>query len=260
MNKATILIRNWEKHQGRSDYKCQWWKLSNEFFQDPEITALPLEAKTVFLYVCCAASKQHKPNPTLVETEISVYLGLNWDDFLQAIEIIGADRFTIESVRNPFETRSVDKIRKDKIRKEYAPNDEKKPCSTDLRSAQESVSALLDWCNLKSNEKWFKELSLLAGTNGRLIDVIQTMPLWLQTNPSRRPKTTSGMKRFVNGWVKRGLDSYVVASPQKLDPKDAVLSFEEYKRRQEEANEANRAQIAQETPLIASFNPAEEFE
>lgn len=61
MRIVELEIKNWEKHNPRSDVKtARWFKMSNEFFSDPEFYGTSLEARTVWIYLLCTASKKMK--------------------------------------------------------------------------------------------------------------------------------------------------------------------------------------------------------
>jgi hypothetical protein len=53
-----LKIKNWEKHNPRSDVKtARWFKMSNEFFNDPEFYGISNDAKVLWIYLLCVASK-----------------------------------------------------------------------------------------------------------------------------------------------------------------------------------------------------------
>lgn len=55
-----IEIKNWEKFNPRSDVKSSsWFRMSNDFFIDPDFYGISSETRIVWIYVLCMASKKN---------------------------------------------------------------------------------------------------------------------------------------------------------------------------------------------------------
>jgi uncharacterized phage protein (TIGR02220 family) len=63
-NKGDILIRvftvpGWDKYNPRADVKsCSWFRMSNDFFSDPEFYGLSVEARIIWIFILSTASKK----------------------------------------------------------------------------------------------------------------------------------------------------------------------------------------------------------
>jgi uncharacterized phage protein (TIGR02220 family) len=59
MRVLEIEIPKWAKHNPRSDAKsCSWFRMSNDFFTDPEFYGATLEARMLWIFILSAASKK----------------------------------------------------------------------------------------------------------------------------------------------------------------------------------------------------------
>jgi uncharacterized phage protein (TIGR02220 family) len=55
-----INITNWDKYNARNDVKsCTWFRMSNDFFVDPEFYGASSGTRMVWLYLLCCASKKN---------------------------------------------------------------------------------------------------------------------------------------------------------------------------------------------------------
>jgi uncharacterized phage protein (TIGR02220 family) len=54
-----IKVKNWAKHNPATRAKTHsWFKMSNDFFTDPDFYRATLEARTIWLFIMCSASKK----------------------------------------------------------------------------------------------------------------------------------------------------------------------------------------------------------
>lgn len=57
-----LEIKNWKKHNPRADVKsCTWFKMSNDFFTDPEFYGVSMTGKMLWVYLLGSASKKVSP-------------------------------------------------------------------------------------------------------------------------------------------------------------------------------------------------------
>lgn len=62
MRVLEVEIKNWNKFNPRSDAKsCAWFRMSNDFFNDPEFYGASLEARMLWMFLLCSASKKMSP-------------------------------------------------------------------------------------------------------------------------------------------------------------------------------------------------------
>jgi uncharacterized phage protein (TIGR02220 family) len=82
-----VEIKNWSKHNPRSDAKsCTWFKMSNEFFNDPEFYGASLESRMVWIFILSAASKKMSPKIKINTQMIANSLGSRLESIDFAIE------------------------------------------------------------------------------------------------------------------------------------------------------------------------------
>lgn len=59
---CVFKIPGWEKYNPRADVKsCSWFRMSNDFFNDPEFYGVSIEARVVWIYLLSVASKKMSP-------------------------------------------------------------------------------------------------------------------------------------------------------------------------------------------------------
>lgn len=59
MRIIVIEIKNWDKYNPRSDAKStSWFRMSNDFFNDPDFYGQPLVVRLTWIYILCVASKK----------------------------------------------------------------------------------------------------------------------------------------------------------------------------------------------------------
>jgi hypothetical protein len=57
-----LEIKNWKKHNPRADVKtCSWFKMSNDYFTDPEFYGVSIIGKILWIYLLSQASKKVSP-------------------------------------------------------------------------------------------------------------------------------------------------------------------------------------------------------
>jgi uncharacterized phage protein (TIGR02220 family) len=67
-----IEIKNWAKYNPRSDVKsCSWFRMSNDFFSDPDFYGCSLEARIVWIFALSVASKKMSQKVRLNTSMIS---------------------------------------------------------------------------------------------------------------------------------------------------------------------------------------------
>lgn len=73
-----IEIRNWMKYNPRSDVKsCSWFRMSNDFFSDPDFYGCSIEARVLWVYLLSIASKK-----------MSSIVKINTDMVLDTLKIV----------------------------------------------------------------------------------------------------------------------------------------------------------------------------
>jgi uncharacterized phage protein (TIGR02220 family) len=66
-----LSVSNWEEHNPRADVKtASWFRMSNDFFFDPEFYNSAPETRLVFLYILCAASKKMRMGDCKINTQM----------------------------------------------------------------------------------------------------------------------------------------------------------------------------------------------
>jgi uncharacterized phage protein (TIGR02220 family) len=78
-----IEVTNWAKYNARNDVKsCTWFRMSNDFFNDPDLYGASVNSRIVWIYILCIASKKN-----------SSTVRINTQMLLDAIKIDETDLF-----------------------------------------------------------------------------------------------------------------------------------------------------------------------
>lgn len=227
MRIVELEIKNWEKHNPRTDVKTtKWFKMSNEFFNDPEFYGMSLEGRTVWLFLLCTASKKMKGmikiNTQMVADNLRT--GVDSIDFAilelercgsittQPVTLIPNNFNTIESVRkSALEEKREEKKRGEEKRKEYITTElgvadsvalSRQFGATDHFSKDDEVIKLLKTVPHDSQALWIKTYNDIPW----ILSEFSKMIIWLNCNPRKAPK--SRMNAFISTWLGRSWDNH----------------------------------------------------
>lgn len=222
-----LEIKNWEKHNPRTDVKTtKWFKMSNEFFNDPEFYGMSLEGRAVWLFLLCTASKKMdgkiKINTQMVADNLRT--GVDSVDFavlelercgsilVSPMTLLPNDFNTIESVRkSALEEKREEEKRREEKRKEVCsePNKSASKPSTPkvvgpINEFKESpiVRNLLELVPQEPQLLWLQTYQDVPWITMEFTKIVN----WLVVNPEKRPK--SRLDRFINKWLSRGWESH----------------------------------------------------
>lgn len=118
MRVLEVTIKNWAKYNPRSDVKsCAWFRMSNDFFSDPDFYGASMEARVAFVFIMCIASKKMsqtvKINTQMMADSMRVRcesVDFAIDELLK-IGCIAAPDATVISIRsNPVESEKLHEV------------------------------------------------------------------------------------------------------------------------------------------------------
>lgn len=244
MRIVELEIKNWEKHNPRTDVKtAKWFKMSNEFFNDPEFYGMSLEGRTVWIFLLCTASKKMdgtiKINTQMVADNLRT--GVDSIDFailelercksisVMPVTLITNDINTVESVRiRALEERREEEKREEKKRKEVC-SEPAKPDSKPTKlilvghipefEIPEMNQALLKNVPRDTQSLWLQTYQDVQWITMEFTKIVN----WLKVNPRKAPK--SRLDRFISSWLSRGWESHRKTLPgQFRKPEQRVQS------------------------------------
>jgi uncharacterized phage protein (TIGR02220 family) len=97
-----VEIKNWNKYNPRSDAKsCAWFRMSNDFFTDPDFYGANLEARMVWIFLLAASSKKMnakiKINTQMIADSLSSRLE-SIDFAIEQLAFIGCISFSFAPI------------------------------------------------------------------------------------------------------------------------------------------------------------------
>lgn len=232
MRVVELEIKNWEKFHPRTDVKtARWFKMSNEFFNDPEFYGLSLESRMVWLFLLCSASKKMsghiKVNTQMIADNLKVRVE-SIDFSIQ--ELTKSASLAIKPltlVSNDLEHERKDEVtlnlRALEKRREEERREDKKNTSSELGQADSDKVAKgpVQEFNNSLHEKLLS--TVLQDTQRLWLQTYQDLPWiqseftkmvnWLKVNPKKAPK--SRLDRFISNWLSRGWEDYRKTLPGK---------------------------------------------
>lgn len=236
MRIVELEIKNWDKHNPRTDVKtAKWFKMSNEFFNDPEFYGMSLPGRMVWIFLLCTASKSMtgkiKINTQMVADNLRADIG-TIDFAIVELERCGSviasplalvpnDINTVESVRiRALEERREEEKREEKKREDICSEQSSKPAKLKIVGhvpefqKPEFIQDLLKNVLQETQALWLQTYQDVPWIIMEFTKIVN----WLQVNPKKRPK--SGLDRFINNWLSRGWESHrktLPASNSKLE-------------------------------------------
>lgn len=107
-----ITIPNWEKYNPRNDVKsCSWFRMSNDFFSDPDFYGQPPCVRLTWIFVLSCASKKISGTVRVHVKQVSDCIDFSEKDVssalnaLQSIGCVALDGAAVKSTRsNPDES------------------------------------------------------------------------------------------------------------------------------------------------------------
>lgn len=138
-----IIIKNWEKYNGRKDIKKPWWfKLSNTLLEDSQFYSMTGEEIKAWIYLLSQASKHQSGAVYLDEDHATRVCWVKIDGLKSLLKKL--EQYQIIS-KNPYaiRTRSVQQIRLEEIRLEEKESvNSAKPSHTLLKIWNENCGEL----------------------------------------------------------------------------------------------------------------------
>lgn len=84
-----VEIKNWNKFNPRTDVKsCTWFRMSNDFFNDPEFYGFTIEARMIWIFLLCTASKKMTSKIKINTQMIADNLGVRVESIDFALEAL----------------------------------------------------------------------------------------------------------------------------------------------------------------------------
>lgn len=231
MRIVELEIKNWEKHNPRTDVKtARWFKMSNEFFSDPEFYGVSLEARAVWMFFLCTASKKSSGNIKVNTQMIADLLRIrveSVDYAVQELERCGSiltnpvtlvsddlrpeRKDKVTKIIRALEEKREEEIRREEKREEYictelgvadsVPKVVRKFGAIPTLSKNDEVIALLKTVPHDSQALWIKTYNDVPWILSEFSKII----IWLNCNPRRAPK--SRMNAFISTWLGRSWEA-----------------------------------------------------
>lgn len=219
MRIVELEIKNWEKHNPRSDIKtARWFKMSNEFFNDPEFYGITLEARVVWMFLLCTASKQMSANikvntqmiADLIQTRVeSVDFAINILErsgsiFVKPATLVSDNLQSVRKDKVTIEVRALEERREEERREEKNINNAEKNLSKNKPQEKPKgaievlkTSPLLENLLLTVPQSTQETWMLVYGKE-TLERELSSIIIWLASNPTKQKKDLS---RFIGNWL-----------------------------------------------------------
>lgn len=99
MKVLIVEVVNWEKFNPRSDVKsASWFRMSNNFFGDPDFYGQPLVVRLTWLFILCTASE--KLSSTVKVNTKQIADALSTDDLKFTSSVIDGAIISLSKIRN----------------------------------------------------------------------------------------------------------------------------------------------------------------